>query len=93
MAIVPPPTGDPDAPLGVLTGSEDGTVLRAVYTRERVARSPGEVGQHFAGAGVRAVRVVPERPGGGLAGASPASKTLRVRRRPPTSSSPRARRR
>ena len=71
MAIVPPPTGDPDAPLGVLTGSEDGTVLRAVYTRERVARSPGEVGQHFAGAGVRAVRVVPERPGGGLGGAVP----------------------
>ena len=71
MAIVPPPTGDPDAPLGVLTGSEDGTVLRAVYTRERVARSPGEVGQHFAGAGVRAMRVVPERPGGGLGGAVP----------------------
>ena len=71
MAIVPPPTGDPDAPLGVLTGSEDGTVLRAVYTRERVARSPGEVGQHFAGAGVRAMRVVSERPGGGLGGAVP----------------------
>ena len=53
-------------------------MLRAVYTRERVARSPGEVGQHVRRSGVRACGVVPERPaafpGGAVPGVEDASE-------------------
>jgi len=57
--------------VGVLTGSEDGSVLRASYERvpgisDRRLRKSAEAGTHAGGTAVRAVALVPERPGGGL---------------------------
>ena len=57
--------------MGVLTGSEDGSVLRASYERvpgvsDRRLRKSAEAGTHAGGTAVRAVALVPERPGGGL---------------------------
>ena len=69
VAIVPPPEDSPDAPAGVLTGSEDGFVLRATVRGAgalAVFSDPAEVGAHVGGAAVRAIALVPDVPGGGL---------------------------
>ena len=63
--------------MGVLTGSEDGSVLRASYERvsgvsDRRLRKSAEAGSHAGGTAVRAVALVPERPGGGLGADRPA---------------------
>ena len=63
--------------MGVLTGSEDGSVLRATYERvagvsDRRLRKSAEAGSHAGGTAVRAVALVPERPGGGLGADRPA---------------------
>ena len=69
VAIVPPPEDSPDAPVGVLTGSEDGFVLRAAVRGAGALAAfsdPAEVGAHVGGAAVRAIALVPDVPGGGL---------------------------
>ena len=68
VAIVPPPDDSPDAPAGVLTGSEDGFVLRAAARGDGVGAffDPAEVGAHVGGAAVRAIALIPDVPGGGL---------------------------
>ena len=69
VAIVPPPEDSPDAPAGVLTGSEDGFVLRATVRGAGALAAfsdPAEVGAHVGGAAVRAIALVPDVPGGGL---------------------------
>lgn len=69
VAIVPPPDDSPDAPAGVLTGSEDGFVLRAAAREELGVGAffdPAEVGAHVGGAAVRAIALIPDVPGGGL---------------------------
>ena len=68
VAIVPPPDDSPDAPAGVLTGSEDGFVLRAAARGDGVGTffDPAEVGAHVGGAAVRAIALIPDVPGGGL---------------------------
>lgn len=63
VAVVPPPTNAPNAPVGLLTGSEDGFVLRHVLGGDGVPRDPVEVGAHVGGAAVRAVTLVAERVG------------------------------
>ena len=78
VAIVPPPSDAPDAPVGVLTGSEDGSVLRASYERvpgvsDRRLRKSAEAGTHAGGTAVRAVALVPERPGAASARTVPAT--------------------
>ena len=70
VAIVPPPDDSPGAPAGVLTGSEDGFVLRAAVRGAGALAAfsdPAEVGAHVGGAAVRAISLVPDVPGGGLA--------------------------
>ena len=68
VAIVPPPDDSPGAPAGVLTGSEDGFVLRAAARGDGLGDffDPAEVGAHVGGAAVRAIALVPDVPGGGL---------------------------
>jgi WD repeat-containing protein 6 len=68
VAIVPPADDSPDAPAGVLTGSEDGFVLRAAARGDGAGAffDPAEVGAHVGGAAVRAIALVPDVPGGGL---------------------------
>ena len=68
VAIVPPPDDSPGAPAGVLTGSEDGFVLRAAVRGDGAGDffDPAEVGAHVGGAAVRAIALVPDVPGGGL---------------------------
>jgi hypothetical protein len=65
---VPPADDSPDAPAGVLTGSEDGFVLRAAARGDGAGAffDPAEVGAHVGGAAVRAIALVPDVPGGGL---------------------------
>lgn len=64
IRIIPPPSDAHEAPLGIVSGSEDGTVMRLLYSSSQPegsrVHSPGDICKHPGGRTVKALSVYKE---------------------------------